>query len=139
MRKPLGLLLLCVAACSCGGPSRTESGGLLGTWEVVRAEPPKITETFSEGGKIKVVMEMAGTGVTLNGTYKTEGDNLSVEITSNELQGLGRNDESPLGPEMAVSAKTANTGRIDWKSDDQFDIVTPKGVSTLVRVKAPSK
>jgi uncharacterized protein (TIGR03066 family) len=56
---------------------------LLGTWEVVKADdgpPPGTVVEFAKDGKLKVTHKKDGKDETLEGTYKIDGDKLSVVL-----------------------------------------------------------
>ena len=56
---------------------------ILGVWEVIKSDdgtPPMTTIEFTRNGKLKVNTKVGDQTLTMEGTYKLEGDKLTVTL-----------------------------------------------------------
>jgi uncharacterized protein (TIGR03066 family) len=78
----LGLALI-GSASPGGGKDKIDARKLVGTWKVSKSEmlPPGSVVQFAKDGKLKVNAEKDGEKVEIKGTYKVDGNKLTVTIT----------------------------------------------------------
>src|SRR5262245_59609599 len=82
LMRTLGLVctmcaLLCLSACSKSG----NADKIVGTWELAKAGeemPSGSTFEFTKDGKMKINIKVGEQPVSVQGTYKVEGDTLST-------------------------------------------------------------
>jgi uncharacterized protein (TIGR03066 family) len=82
MRIAGALILLCAPLLLTGCGKKSNADLIVGKWELTKGEgaPPGTEMEFTKDGKVKVSMKVGEKGVSLEGTYKVEGDKLTVTM-----------------------------------------------------------
>jgi uncharacterized protein (TIGR03066 family) len=77
-----GLILAVVVDLQAGGVG-DNAKKLVGVWEVVKAEgaPPGATVEFKKNGKMQLAFDVKGKAITIDGTYKVEGNKIHVVLS----------------------------------------------------------
>jgi uncharacterized protein (TIGR03066 family) len=85
------LALLSSKAVSAAPAPKSYRGLIIGVWEVTKSEdgtPPMTTLEFTKDGKLKVATKVGDQSLNIDGTYKLEGDKITVTIQSPEEKEL---------------------------------------------------
>jgi uncharacterized protein (TIGR03066 family) len=91
MRTVGVLVLLCAPLLLTGCGKQSNADLIVGTWEVVKGDVPVgSTVEFTKDGKLK--MSIKGVPMTLEGTYKVDGDKLATSVKMGE-QEIGKTDK----------------------------------------------
>jgi len=81
----VGLLLVCGLSGRAAAEKADNAAKLLGTWEAAKADPGTLPVgslvTFAKEGKMTVVAKEGATEMKADGTYKLDGDKLSITLT----------------------------------------------------------
>jgi len=85
------LAILCLAEhgfVSGKEAAKSNATKIVGTWEVTKSQdaPPGSTVEFAKGGKMKVTITLEGKTLTLEGTYKVEGDKIKSTLKQGETE-----------------------------------------------------
>jgi uncharacterized protein (TIGR03066 family) len=121
MRALMGVALVVglVAAGSAAGQEKVDAKKLVGKWDLTTAPPgAKMVIEMTKDGKAVMTVEAGGKKETMEGTYKVDGNKLTV---TTKLPG-GKEDKD----EMTITKLT----------DDELETKDSKGkVDKLKRVK----
>jgi uncharacterized protein (TIGR03066 family) len=76
-----GVLFFSLTLVGAAGTDNAKK--IIGLWEVTKGEgaPPGSTVEFSKDGKLKVHAKVGDKEINIDGTYKVEGDKLTVTLT----------------------------------------------------------
>jgi uncharacterized protein (TIGR03066 family) len=78
-------LVQAIAAPAIKGPVRGEPTGIVGKWELTKSTdegaPVGAIVEFTKDGKVVIRIDINGMKIELAGTYKLDGDQLTVSIT----------------------------------------------------------
>ena len=78
----IGIALVGSAGARAGGRDAVDAKKLVGTWEAVKGElsekAPGSTLRFDKAGKLTLTFQVKGKGLAIPGTYKLNGNKLSV-------------------------------------------------------------
>lgn len=85
--RTLGLAVAVLVVCGLGTGAEVKgdkAAKLVGNWEAAKADkgtlPPGSVVSFAKGGKMKVTHKKDGKEETAEGTYKVDGDKLSIAL-----------------------------------------------------------
>lgn len=127
MRALMAFLLMAatlVALVGCNNRS------IVGTWNGSQAGVPA-EMTFGSDGSLKVVATAGGLSITGDGTYKMEGDKLTMTMTSMNVPGL---DLIPGAKEQMDSfLNKPNEVTVVWVSDKELKVTNDTGEQTWTR------
>jgi len=137
------LVLVAIAALiGCGKGDK-----LAGTWNVAgmpmgSATMPmgSATTTFEKGDAMTMVVKASAPGMgeltmTMKGTYKLEGNNLTMTLSSVDVKSGNQMASDAAKKAMESSLNKPDTGTITWKGDDEFTQVSTRGTLTFTRQK----
>jgi len=74
-------ICLVLSLAGCGGKSNADK--IVGTWEITKSEsdaPKGATVEFTKDGKIKMTAKVEGHEISMEGTYKVDGDKLTTTM-----------------------------------------------------------
>ncbi|MCE9557384.1 MAG: hypothetical protein K8R88_00385 [Armatimonadetes bacterium] len=147
MKKSVGLVFGCtlLAALLTGCGSKQT---VVGTWDIStagKAVGQDGTLTF-EGDKVSTVNELDLAGkklkMSMAGTYKLEKDVLTLTYTTVSAKSPDPQVQSMIDAGMAASkdaglkqAGEAMSGKMTWKSNDEFELKVATGTLTCKRKK----
>jgi uncharacterized protein (TIGR03066 family) len=81
MRTVGVLVLLCAPLLLTGCGKKSNADLIVGTWEPVKGDmPPGTTVEFTKDGKMKANMKIGDKTLTMEGTYKVEGDKIKTSM-----------------------------------------------------------
>jgi uncharacterized protein (TIGR03066 family) len=81
MRTVGVLVLLCAPLLLTGCGKKSNADLIVGTWEAVKGEmPPGTTVEFTKDGKMKANIKVGDKTMSMEGTYKVEGDKLTTSM-----------------------------------------------------------
>lgn len=135
MRKVLVLCSLAaiLSISGCKGHS------IVGNWTTQNEQGPA-TVTFEDGGKAKAVFDSPQGHASIDGTYTLEKDQLTFTGTSLDVKATDPKQQAEwdaikgsVTPQLLQMATTVYSGKVEWKSNDEF---TTNGTKTFTRVKA---
>jgi len=91
--RALGLAVAVLLVCGLGTRAEEKADNakkLVGTWEAAKVDegtlPKGALVTFAKDGKMKVSAKKDGEDKTVEGTYKVEGDKLSIAMKEGEKE-----------------------------------------------------
>ncbi|SRR5579871_1305381 len=79
----LGIGMILTGSALAAPAPKSNQTKILGVWEVIKSDdgtPPKTTIEFTRDGKLKVKTKVGDQTLTMDGTYKLEGDKLTVTL-----------------------------------------------------------
>jgi uncharacterized protein (TIGR03066 family) len=109
--------IVCLVSVGAWAEEKTDKAKLLvGSWEVIKADegtlPPGSVVEFTKDGKLKVTVKAGDQDMTLEGTYKLEGDKFDIKFNDQEqtltitIKKLTKTELSTTNPEgKAVDLK----------------------------------
>lgn len=90
----VAILTVVVACLPVRGQDKKNADKILGTWEATKGEiPAGATLAFNKDGKLKVMAEVDGKAVNIEGTYKVDGDTLT---TTTKHEGADRTETATI-------------------------------------------
>jgi uncharacterized protein (TIGR03066 family) len=79
----LGIGIILTGSVRAAPAPKSNQTMILGVWEVIKSDdgtPPMTTIEFTRDGKLKVKTKVGDQTLTMEGTYKLEGDKLTVTL-----------------------------------------------------------
>jgi uncharacterized protein (TIGR03066 family) len=76
-------LVIGLGGTAVAGGKTDNAKKIIGTWKIIKSDepiPPGATVTFAKGGKLSLHIDIKGKEINLKGTYKVEGDKLTVTM-----------------------------------------------------------
>jgi len=79
MRTLLGMAVVLALACgTVAADDKIDPKKLVGKWEQVKPEKPKIVVEYTADGKLKGAITIEDKEITVEGTYKLDGNKLTM-------------------------------------------------------------
>ncbi len=142
--RSVSLIFICLILAACN--KRT----IVGSWETtsdVNGMKANQTMTFEDDKGVTVNFKASGgkppfdkMSLTINGKYETDGKTLTITPDTMKVDGLP--DQLKAMAEQSFNAqKKPQSGKFDWKSDDEFTFTPDEGqgkgmTATFKRKKA---
>ncbi|MBS1717208.1 MAG: hypothetical protein JSS72_05710 [Armatimonadetes bacterium] len=130
---------LALVACGCGG-----SHSIVGEWEGIMAVPHNGIAAkcrFNDDQTFWMQVDMAGMSGKVGGKYQFGGDQLSLNSNQDAIEYKGLDPHlKKLFVEQVKMATASRKGKVTWRKDNQFILVSEEGTSTFTRLnqKDPS-
>jgi uncharacterized protein (TIGR03066 family) len=82
MRVVCSVILACFLSVPAQAQDKKNAEKLVGTWSVTKSEdaPPGALLEFTKDGKLKLTVKVEGKEISVEGTYKVEGDSITVTM-----------------------------------------------------------
>lgn len=129
--------LLISTLVGCGGGA---SSKYVGSWDTNMNGQSAVT-TFNGDGTFAMDMDipmLQGAKAAVKGTYKEEGENLTVAFTDVEVSNLpeqfkGKEAEMQAGIKEQMAKDGSETAPVKWEGNDKFTINGKNGAVTFTR------
>jgi len=115
--RGLTVLIICVGFAAFSGAADVDKAKAIGTWTVAKGEdiPPGTSVEFTKDGKLIFKVALNGKEIKLEGTYKIEGDKITVSMKTPD----GKDD--------------TETDTIKTLNDNEMVLVDPKGKEVVFK------
>jgi uncharacterized protein (TIGR03066 family) len=82
-------ILLCATLLLSGCGKKSNADLIVGKWELTKAVegvPAGMVTEFTKDGKVKATVNLGGKDLTMEGTYKVDGDKLTVTMKMGQME-----------------------------------------------------